>query len=270
VARATAAIAEKEAQRAEAEASFRRTEKLRAMGVANQQQYDERQTAFLAADHALKALKAELTQAEAQMDEAKAQLARAEIRAPEAGIVSERFAQIGAVAGGDPLMKLIRNGDVELAAEIPEADLPAIASGQEVVVSLTGVEHGFKGAVRLIAPKVDPRTRLGIVRIALPQDPVLRPGLFARGELLVERRDVEAIADTAVLYQEPGSRPYVYVVGDDKRVARRFIDPGLRHDGYVEIRSGLTAGESVVKGAAAFLDEGDRVAPVPETEPPRS
>ncbi|MGE4249437.1 MAG: efflux RND transporter periplasmic adaptor subunit [Parvibaculaceae bacterium] len=270
VARATAAVAEKAAQRAEAQASFRRTEKLRASGVANQQQYDERQMAFLAADHALKALEAELTQAEAQAAEAQAQLDRAEIRAPEAGIVSERSAQTGAVAGGDPLMKLIRNGEIELAAEIPEADLPAIAQGQGVSVALSGIERRFPGTVRLIAPKVDPRSRLGIVRVALPQNPVIRPGLFARGEFLVERRDVDAVADTAVLYQEPGNRPYVYVVGDDARVARRFVEPGLRRDGYVEIRSGLAAGEKVVKGAAAFLDEGDRIAPVAETEPPPS
>ena len=267
VARATAAIAEKEVQRAEAEASFRRTEKLRASGVANQQQYDEKQMAFLSADHALKALQADLTQAEAQAEEAKAQLDRAEIRAPEAGIVSERSAQIGAVAGGDPLLKLIRNGEVELAAEIPEAELPAIAAGQEVSVALNGIEQRFSGKVRLVAPKVDPRTRLGIVRVALPQDPLIRPGLFARGELMVERRDVEAIAETAVLYQAPGNRPYVYVVSDDARIARRFVDPGLRRDGFVEIRSGLQPGESVVKAAAAFLDEGDRIAPVTDTEP---
>ena len=270
VARATAAIAEKEVQRAEAEASFRRTEKLRASGVANQQQYDEKQMAFLSADHALKALQADLTQAEAQAEEAKAQLDRAEIRAPEAGIVSERSAQIGAVASGDPLLKLIRNGEVELAAEIPEAELPAIAAGQEVSVALNGIEQRFSGKVRLVAPKVDPRTRLGIVRVALPQDPLIRPGLFARGELMVERRDVEAIAETAVLYQAPGNRPYVYVVSDDARIARRFVDPGLRRDGFVEIRSGLQPGESVVKAAAAFLDEGDRIAPVTDTEPPPS
>lgn len=267
VARATASVAEKEVQRAEAEASFRRTEKLRASGVANQQQYDERQMAFLSADHALKALRAELTQAEAQAEEAQAQLDRAEIRAPEAGIVSERAAQIGAVAGGDPLLKLMRNGEVELAAEVAEADLPAISAGQEVSVMLNGIERRFSGMVRLIAPKVDPRSRLGIVRVALPQDPVIRPGLFAKGELMIERRDVDAIAETAVLYQEPGNRPYVYVVDGDARVARRFVDPGLRRDGYVEIRSGLTPGETVVKGAAAFLDEGDRVTPVKETEP---
>lgn len=270
VARAIAASAEKEAQRAEAEASFRRTEKLRASGVANQQQYDEKQMAFLAADHALKALKAELTQAEAQAEEAKAKLDRAEIRAPEAGIISERAAQIGAVAGSDPLLKLISNGDVELAAELPEADLPLVIAGQEVIVSVTGVERTFAGKVRLVAPKVDPKTRLGIVRVSLPQDPVLRPGIFARGELLIDRRDVDVVAETAVLYLEPGNKPFVYVVDKDARIIRRFVEPGLRRDGYVEIRSGLRPGEKVVKGASAFLDEGDEIHPVAETEPAQS
>lgn len=265
VVRAISAVAEKEAQRAEAEASFRRTEKLRETGVANVQTYDERRAAFLAADHALKALQAELTQAEAQVNEAKLQIERAEIKAPEAGLISERAAQIGAMPGTDPLLKLIRNGDVELAADVPEADLPLVKPGQFVAVRLTGMDRVFEGEVRLVAPKVDPRTRLGIVKVMLPKDPVIRPGIFARGALLLERRAVVAVADTAVLYEEPGNKPYVYVVNDEQRVARRFVEPGLRRDGFVEIRSGLAPDERVVRSASAFLQEGDKILPVTET-----
>lgn len=265
VVRAISAVAEKEAQRAEAEASFRRTEKLRETGVANVQTYDERRAAFLAADHALKALQAELTQAEAQVNEAKLQIERAEIKAPEAGLISERAAQIGAMPGTDPLLKLIRNGDVELAADVPEADLPLVKPGQFVAVRLTGMDRVFEGEVRIVAPKVDPRTRLGIVKVMLPKDPVIRPGIFARGALLLERRAVVAVADTAVLYEEPGNKPYVYVVNDEQRVARRFVEPGLRRDGFVEIRSGLAPDERVVRRASAFLQEGDKILPVTET-----
>lgn len=265
VVRAVAAVAEKEAQRSEAEASFRRTEKLRETGVANVQTYDERRATYLAADHALKALKAELAQAEAQVTEARLQIERAEIRAPEAGTISERTAQIGAMPGSAPMLKLIRNGDIELAADVPEADLPLVKQGQFVAVRLTGMDRVFEGEVRLIAPKVDPRTRLGMVKVMLPKDPVIRPGIFARGTLLLERRSVPVIADTAVLYEEPGNKPYVYVVENDERVARRFVEPGMRRDGYVEIRSGLADQEQVVRSASAFLQEGDRVKPVTET-----
>lgn len=269
VARALASVAEKEAQLAEAESSFRRTEKLRSSGVANVQTYDERRAAYLAADHALKAFRAELAQSEAQAVEAKLQLARAEIRAPEAGIISERAAQTGAMPGTEPLLKLIRKGDIELAADVPEADLPLVKPGQFVAVKLTGMDRVFEGEVRLVAPKVDPRTRLGLVKVLLPKDPVIRPGIFARGTLLLERRKAEAIADTAVLYEEPGNKPYVYVVGGEARVTRRYIEPGLRRDGYVEILSGLAKEERVVRSAAAFLQDGDRIQPVAETESPR-
>lgn len=265
VVRAISAVAEKAAQRAEAEASFRRTEKLREAGVANVQTYDERRAVFLAADHALKALQAELTQTEAQVREAKLQIERAEIKAPEAGLISERAAQIGAMPGSDPLLKLIRNGEVELAADVPEADLPLVKQGQFVAVRLTGMDRIFEGEVRIVAPKVDPRTRLGIVKVMLPKDPVIRPGVFARGALLIERRAVVAIADTAVLYEEPGNKPYVYVVDDAQRVTRRFVEPGLRRDGYVEIRSGLEGRDRVVRSASAFLQEGDKILPVTET-----
>lgn len=263
VARARSAAAQQEAMLADAEAKARRAEQLIAANAMSREELGARRTAFLAAQHALSVTQAELAQAEAQLVEAQSRLERAVIRAPADGIVSERLGRIGAMAGSEPLVRLISGGEVELEAEVPEADLPRIAAGQPVQVRAAGLERAVDGHVRLVAPKVDRQTRLGIARIALPPDPDLRPGIFARGVVRVGEREVLAVGEGAVTHGTHDGAPVVFVLGADDRVAKRAVETGARQDGRVEIRSGLAAGDRVVAAAGAFLRDGERVAPLP-------
>lgn len=263
VARARSAAAQQEAMLSDAEAKFRRADQLVASNALSREEHGARRVAFLAAGHALRAAEAELAQAEAQRVEAQSRLERAVIRAPADGIVSERLARIGAMAGTEPLVRLIRGGEVELEAEVPEADLPRIAAGQTARIRATGLDRAVDGHVRLVAPKVDRQTRLGIARIALPPDPDLRPGIFARGAVLVGAREVLMVGEGAVTHGTHDGGAFVFVVGADGRAVRRAVETGARQDGRVEIRSGLAAGDRVVAAAGAFVRDGERVAPLP-------
>lgn len=269
VARARAARAQQAAADAQARASLRRVEGVRHSDAVTAQELDERRSAAITAARGVDLADAELAQARASLTQAQAELGRAEIRAPSDGILSERIARPGALAGGtEPLFQLIRNGEVELEADVPEADLPALASGQIVQVDVTGVADPALGRVRLVAPKVDRRTRIGHVRISLPAHPDFRPGVFARGTVMLERREAPvAVPDTALVAAQPDSAT-LFVVGDTGSVTRRRVEPGLRRDGMVEIRSGLSVGERVVLRAAAFLREGDHVVAVQAEESP--
>lgn len=263
VARARSAAAQQEAMLSDAEAKARRAEQLVAANAMSREELGGRRTAFLAAQHALSAAEAELAQAEAQLVEAQSRLERAVIRAPAGGIVSERLARIGAMAGSEPLVRLIRGGEVELEAEVPEADLPRIAAGQTVRVLTAGLDRTVDGHVRLVAPKVDRQTRLGVARIALPPGPDLRPGIFARGLVLVGEREVLTVGEGVVTHGTHDGGAAVFVVGADDRAVRRAVQTGARQDGRVEIRSGLAAGDRVVAAAGAFIRDGERVAPLP-------
>ncbi|HKU96961.1 MAG TPA: efflux RND transporter periplasmic adaptor subunit [Vineibacter sp.] len=261
VERARAVIAQQEAVYAEAQSSFRRVEGLRTVGAASAQQHDERRAAFLSAGHALSVMRADLAQAEAQLVEATLKLDRTEIRAPVAGVVSERLGRAGALAGGEPLLRLIRNGEIELEADIPEADLPRIAIGQAVTVSATGLSQTFACRVRLVGPKVGRDSRLGSARITCPRDANLHHGVFGRGTIVIASRQALTIDDAALLHGGTMGETFVFAVGADNRVARRAVETGVRRAGRVEIRAGLTEGDRVVLGAAAFLREGEPVVP---------
>jgi RND family efflux transporter MFP subunit len=245
---AEAAVAEAEAALRIARQDLARTVELSRTQSAPRQALEQRQATEAQAE-------ARLALARARRDEAVARLAQARILAPVDGIVARRTALPGAVTQpGQEMMRLIRDGRVELDARVPELELAAIQPGQTVRV--THGERAINGAVRAIAPTVSAETRLGIVHVALPPDSGLRPGMFARAEIIADPAPRLTVPHSALLFRD--GRPAVLVL-DGERVALRPVETGLRRDGIVEIAGGLREGERVVTAGAGFLRDGDRV-----------
>ncbi|WP_372619244.1 efflux RND transporter periplasmic adaptor subunit [Falsiroseomonas sp.] len=245
---AEAAIAEAEAALRIARQDLARAVELTRTQSVPRQTLEQREAAEAQAE-------ARLASARARRDEAVARLAQARILAPTDGIVSRRTALPGAVTQpGQEMMRLIRDGRVELDARVPELELAALRPGQRVRV-IHG-ERVIEAEVRAIAPTVSPETRLGTVHVALPPDSGLRPGMFARAEIIPDPTPRLTVPQSALLFRE-GS-PAVLVV-EDERVVLRQVQTGVRRDGVVEIADGLEAGERVVVSGAGFLRDGDRV-----------
>lgn len=205
--------------------------------------------------------------AQAQLNDLTTQSDHMTIRAPVAGLVLERTARPGAVAGagGDPMFRIARDRLIELDAEVAEDSLAAIEAGSKVTVTLpTGVS--LDGVVRLISPRVDPQTKLGRVRVRLPIDPALRTGGFARASFQRDVQPVPAVPEKAVQFEASG--PLVTVIGTDNRAKRVPVRTGARADGYVELLEGPPPGTRIALGGAAFLLDGDLVNPaLPVTTP---
>jgi RND family efflux transporter MFP subunit len=162
--------------------------------------------------------------------------------------------------GGPALFRLAEGNEIELRGEVAEQDLPALHVGQGAAVHLTGLSRSFDGHVRLLGAVIDPQTRLGTVRIALPADPTLRPGAFARAEVVISEASRSVLPQTAVLSDEQGS--YVLLVGPDNKVLRRPVQvSGIVPTG-VTISAGLEPGARVVATAGPFLQVGEVVKPV--------
>jgi HlyD family secretion protein len=144
-----------------------------------------------------------------------------------------------------------------LRGAVAEQDLPRLAVGQKATVQLSGMARAFEGKVRLLGAVIDPQTRLGSVRIELTPDPNLRPGAFARAEVVVSREQRATLPQTAVLADARGS--YVLLVGQDNRVSRRAVEVSGTAEGGLLISKGLQGHEKVVATAGAFLQEGEVV-----------
>jgi len=228
---------------------------------ATEQQTNEAK--LTAAKNGLVLAIADKTNKEAQRRELLVRLAHADIRAPSAGLISRRTARLGAIASSisEPLFRIISNGQIELEAEVPQLQVARIEEGQTASV-IVGDGVSVIGHVRLVSPEIDRTSRLGKVRIALPNDPRVRIGAFARASIETQRRRAIAVPMGAVLFD--GSDPFVQIVESGK-IAQRKVKPGLRAQGLSEIIEGISEDDLVVARAAPFLREGDQVTSVEAT-----
>jgi RND family efflux transporter MFP subunit len=253
VARLEAALVQAKADADLARADWNRAQGVEASGALSKEAIEQRRSK-------LATTTAQVAVAEAQLREVRARLARTEVRAPLDGIVLTRAAEVGQIvsgAGGEPLFRLAQDGAVELRGKVAEQDLPHLAVGQPATIRIAGLETPFKGTVRLLGATIDPASRLGEVRIGLDPDPNLRPGAFARGEVVVSDAARAVVPQTAVLADRKGN--YVLVIGPDMKVARRDVRVADTTSNGVVIASGLEGNERIVVTAGAFLREGETV-----------
>ena len=177
-------------------------------------------------------------------------------------MVSRRNARIGAIAaaGGDPMFRLIANGEFELDAEVTETRIAKLKVGQTARIEAAGAGD-VTGTVRLVSPEVDKVTRLGRVRLFIGRNPSLKIGVFGRGSVVTAKSRGLALPASAILYSETGATVQAVVGG---KVESRRVETGLVSGGLVEIKSGISEGEMIVARAGSFLRNGDVVVPIVE------
>jgi HlyD family secretion protein len=263
---AAAQISAAQAQVAEARAAAtrtrdaaRRADSIRDTGALSLEAIEAREAEAVAAQARLRA-------AEAQLAEVNARLQGGFVRAPQAGIVLARTAQLGAPVDGQPLFRIAGGGALEVAVEVGEADMLALTQGQSGMFRLIdGVE--VKAMMRRGAASIDSRTRTGTAVFDLPRDARLRPGMFLRGETTLPSQTLLAAPQNAIVFDQGDA--HLFIV-DDKSIARRVkVRLGPRNGDMIAVLEGLEPGSRIVAGGAAFLRDGDAVRPV-DTPPAQS
>ncbi|MCX8226155.1 MAG: efflux RND transporter periplasmic adaptor subunit [Sulfitobacter sp.] len=269
VRQAQSQITSTKASAAQARSVLDRTQQLDQSGNVTQAAVDQAmansQTAdasAASAEDGLEVAKAQVLQAQAQLDIAQLNLDYATITAPTAGIISDRNAQVGAIAssGADPLFRMIQDGVIEVKAEVVETALAQIAIGDPAQVEIPGAGT-VQGNVRLVAPTVDATNRLGDVLVSLEGNNALRTGIFAGGWIITDRHEGLTVPTTAILTDAKGD--YLLEVQDNALI-RRDITAGLIWNDAREVLSGLDDGAVVIARASAFFSDGDKVNPIPQ------
>jgi len=237
----------------ERQAEADRVKGLDTQGILATEQVQDRR--FVAAN-----ARAAATAQMAEVREMQTRLAHMTIRAPVSGQVILRNVNLGDIsgAGTSAWFVMAQDGEVELFADIAEADFAQMRPGLHVKVTLADSTTA-DGVVRLVSPRVDATTRLGKVRISLPVRPDIRAGGYAQASFEDLSRAVVAVPETAVRYDANGAS--VMLVGADGKVTQAPVRTGQRGGGYVELVSGATAGQVVVAKAGAQLLPGDFVKP---------
>ena len=276
IAAARATIAQAEAQLLEARTAADeaqrvsdRTQALQKQGTASRAAADQANANAISATarvtvatQSLEAARAQLALAEAQLANVELQLSRTEVRAPVAGEITARNAVLGGVASaaGLPMFQLIRDGALELRAEIAEIDLIRLSPGLAATMRGVGTTVPLSGTVRLVEPTIDTQTRLGRARVRIDDATLVRSGMFLEAEILVAQHAALAVPVTAVGASAAGATVMKVV---DGTVVRVPVRTGIRDGGWIEIIEGLAEGDSVVARAGSFVRDGDRINPVP-------
>jgi RND family efflux transporter MFP subunit len=233
-----------------AAAAYRRAQSLSGSGALSQSDIDKLRTEELAARARVAVSKAELQGADLR-------LRHTRVTASDDGIISARSVNVGQVAQvGSEMLRLLRKGRVEWRAEIPESRMREIGIGQNVKLT-TADGAQLEGKVRAIAPTVESSTRAGLVYVDIPSNRGARPGMFARGEILLGQAAASMVSLSSIVTQD--GYTYVFVVSDQQLVARRRVETGAVRGKQIEIVSGVQPGERVVDKGAGFLKDGDRV-----------
>ena len=245
VARADAELAQNELDRAQA---------LVSRGFVSKADVDRKRAARDAAA-------ARVRVAQAQLGATRARVGRLDIRAPTSGLVLARNVEVGQIvgAGAGALFRLAAGGEMEMRAQVPQQDIAMVRAGLPASVTPIGLDRSFAGSVWQVSPVIDPQSRQGEVRIAIPYDPAIRPGGFAEARIGAGGITAPRLPQSAVLSDEKGN--YVYIINAKNEVERRDVRIGSVDDSGVTIMEGLNGQEAVVLSAGPFLNPGQKVSP---------
>ncbi|HUU41734.1 MAG TPA: efflux RND transporter periplasmic adaptor subunit [Desulfatiglandales bacterium] len=202
-------------------------------------------------------LLAQIRQAEASSRLARIQLKDTIIRAPIAGIISERSFDKGALVGTtSPIFTIVAMDIVKVVVPVVESDLSQLKNGAIADIQVDAYpEEVFAGEVVRINPTVDPESRTVDVEIQVENKTHrLKPGMFARVSLIVQKRDGVLLLSKDSLLEKNGS-PKVFVHDNGKALVRE-VALGLEGDRYVEVLSGLKEGEEVIVAGQYNLKDG--------------
>ena len=237
-----------------AQSNYERAQSLLGRGFVSKAEIDSKRATRDAA-------MAQVRVAQAQLGATRAQIGQLNVLAPTSGLILARNVEVGQIVspGAGALFRLAANGAMEMRAQLSQQDLAFVRPGMQASVTPIGMDRSFAGSVRLVAPVIDPQSRQGEVRVAVPYDPAIRPGGFAEVKIGAGGTTAPLLPQSAVLSDEKGN--YVYIINQKNEVERRNIKIGSVDDQGVTIVEGITGQEAVVLSAGPFLNPGQKVSP---------
>jgi RND family efflux transporter MFP subunit len=247
-------------------------------GLVAQQEVDDAQGKDLAAASQVDAGEAALAAARSSLLLSKSKLVHdqalfdyARITAPFAGVVTQRYANLGTLmqAGTSsstqalPLVKLSQDDLYRLVIPVPESSVRYIQIGEPVEVHVPALNRVFPGKVARASLDVQEGTRTMHTEVDVPNpDRLLMPGMYAETTLTLEAKDNVLAVPLEALSRE-GDQITVDVVSPTGKVELQVVRIGLETSTDAEVVSGLAEGDSVIVSDRSGLKPGEEVSPQP-------
>ncbi len=248
----TSAVKEAHAVLQEATRNRDRVLKLSDQGVLSKSEFDTVEAAHTVALNRNETAREEartrqavLAQRRAEFDLAKQQLTDTSLRSPFDGAIQSRLANVGEfLPAGSPVVKLVKIDPLRLRLDVPERDATSVRVNQAVRLTVEDDTNHYVGTLTRVSPAIDGQTRMLVVEADVSNDGTLRPGLFARSQIITRENEQGLAVPVAALILFAGLEKVVVV--QDGKAQERVVETGRRGTAWVEIMSGVKAGERVV------------------------
>lgn len=245
-------------------------------GLVAQQEVDDAQAKDLGAEAQAQSAEAELSGAKQQLEVAEANQKQytalssyTRIVAPFAGVITNRYADTGALIQAGtasntqamPVARLAQTSKLRLVLPIPESAASQIHLGDPVKVRVQAIDREIEGKVSRFADSLDRQTRTMETEIDFDnRDGRLIPGMYAETRLLLsEKKNVLAIPLEAV--SRNGDDALVLAVTAQNVIEERHVRLGLEDESHVEVLSGLTDQDRVIIGNRSQFRAGQKIQP---------
>jgi RND family efflux transporter MFP subunit len=232
--------------------NLERSAKLVQQGVVSRAEYDSVDAAYKVAhgryQDALEEVRNRqgmLAQRRSELALARQQLADTSIVAPLDGVVQEKRTSTGEyLAAGTPVVNIVRMDPLRLRAEVPERDAPNVRQGQSVRVTVEGDANLYQGQIKRLSPTIREQNRMLVVEADVRNNGKLRPGSFARAEIVTSDNSLAVTVPSKAVVVFAGIEKVIVV--QNGKAQEKPITTGRRINEWTEVLSGINVGESVV------------------------
>lgn len=248
----TGTVRQAKAQLEEARLSRERAVRLVEQGIVAKADFDSADATFKVAQSryqdALEEIRnrqALLAQRRSELALARQQLTDTTVKAPIDGIVQLKRASVGEyLAAGAPLVDIVRMNPLRLQAQVPERDAATVRFGQNVRVSVDGDTRIHLGQIRRLSPVIAQESRMLMVEADVQNDGSLRPGSFAKAEIVTNDAKMAVTVPNNAIITFAGIEKVIVI--QNGKALEKPITTGRRSGEWTEILSGVNVGDQVI------------------------
>lgn len=233
-----------------AKTTFERQKRLWEQNIGSEIQYLQAEANYMAQKNAVKQLEA--------------QLSKTNVVAPFSGVIDDVISEQGSVVvpGQSPIFRIVNLNDMYVEAEVPENYLPNVVPGKQVEAFFPVLNKTVTTSVRQVGNYINPNNRAFKIEVGIPNnDNDVKPNLTARLKINDYTNEKAILIPQNVISENSNGDQYIYIVKDidslNRATAKQiFITTGKTQGDLIEVLSGLTVGDQIIKeGARSVQDD---------------
>jgi RND family efflux transporter MFP subunit len=186
-----------------------------------------------------------LSQRKTELALARQALADTTVVASFDGVVQEKRASVGEYLGaGAPVVTVVRVNPLRFRGEVPEREAASIRQGQQVRVTVEGDSGVYAGRIVRLSPVINQQNRMLIVEAEIVHNGGLRPGGFARADIVTDDADMAVTVPASAVVTFAGIEKVIVV--NNGKAQEKPITTGRRAAEWTEVLAGVNVGDSVI------------------------